>query len=101
MRLSKFQSNRRLQKFSSQYVQQKIDEVLNKLDLLIGRVNATEKGMSRFDQKIHKVEMNVGKLEAKIYEIQPEKAMYAKLDELEPKIKASLKKRIENITDLT
>ena len=35
--------------------EQKIDEVLNKLDLLIGRVdgeNAMEKSISRFDQRI-------------------------------------------------
>ena len=83
--------------------EEKIDEVLNKPYLLIGGVDATEKNISRFDQRITKVEMNVGKLEAKIYEIQSEKATYAKLDELEQKIKSSLEKlekRIENVTDL-
>ena len=83
--------------------EQKIDEVLNKLDLLIGRVDAMEKSISRFDQRITKVEMNVGKLEAKINEIQSEKVTYAKLNELEQKIKSSLQKlekRIENVTDL-
>ena len=49
-----------------------------------------EKSISKFDQRITKVEMNVGKLQAKIYEIQSEKATYAKLDELEQKIKSSL-----------
>ena len=89
--------------FQFNMCEQKIDEVLNKLDLLIGRVDTMEKSLSRFDQRITKVEMNVGKLEAKIYEIQSEKATYAKLDELEQKIKSSLEKlekRIENVTDL-
>ena len=61
-----------------------------------------EESSSRFDQRITKVELNVGKLEAKIYEIQSEKATYAKLDELEQKIKSSpekLEKRIPNVTD--
>ena len=83
--------------------EQKIDEVLNKLNLLIGRVDAMEKNILRFDQRITKFEMNVGKLEAKINEIQSEKSMYAKLNELEQKIKSSLEKLekiIENLTDL-